>query len=259
MSSTRSRQEELLGLLRNPNTGNPLVAQEGALADPCTGEVFRVRNGIPVILREDDVFGWNRKQQKGYDWLSPVYDLLYRFNLWNLRQCLAEIAALLEVESGDRVLETSIGTGQQVRNLAQNGVEGQFFGNDITYGMLRRCQKNLRAWGIDAGLVQGNAEALPFQDNLFDVVFHIGSFNFFNDKLAAIREMVRVAKAGARVYIGDETEYFQKRSTVGRLFPSLDVELYQPPAFLVPDDMENLAIHNLWNGKFWMISFRVPG
>lgn len=78
-----------------------------------------------------------------------------------------------------------------------------------------------------AELFQGEAERLPFRDAIFDVVF-VGSINFFNDRVRAIAETIRVAKPGTKIVIGDETEkvakdiyektpltrkYFQKRQT----------------------------------------------
>jgi ubiquinone/menaquinone biosynthesis C-methylase UbiE len=47
---------------------------------------------------------------------------------------------------------------------------------------------------------------LPFQGEVFDVVFHFGGINFFNDKAAAICETVCVAKPGTKFVIGDKSE-----------------------------------------------------
>ncbi|MDN7013257.1 class I SAM-dependent methyltransferase [Methanoculleus sp. FWC-SCC3] len=259
MCVAQTRQDELLTLLQNPATGNPLAFEGDAMIDTVTSERFAVRNGIPVILRKDDVFGWNRTQQRNYDLFSLVYDLIYTFNVWNVQQWLDEIAGIMEVESGDRVLETSVGTGQQIRNLYEHGVEGRFFGNDITYGQLNKCRKNIGKWGIDVGLVQGNAEALPFNDELFDVVFHIGSINVFNDKRTAIHEMIRVAKPGANLYVADESVKFKEQSTFfGPLMPEPEPGVYDPPIGLIPDGMFDVTTRDLWDGKFWMVSFRKP-
>ncbi len=261
MSNVVSKQKELLSLLRNPHTGNPLKLERGLLKDAVTGESFLIREGIPVILRKEDVFGWNRKQQKGYDWGSYLYDLLYTFNLMNLKQWLSEIAGIMEVKSGDYILETSVGTGQQLLNLKKHGVDGHFFGNDISYGMLRKCKKNMKKWELDVGLVQGNAEALPFRDSIFDVVFHVGGFNFFNDKKRAIDEMVRVAKPEAKLYIVDETDSIRDNSgtiaaIISRYLP--ERETYDPPLKLIPDDMLKVKEDKLLDGKFWMVSFQKP-
>ncbi len=61
-------------------------------------------------------------------------------------------------------------------------------------------------WKLGVTLFKGTAERLPFQNEVFDVVFHFGGINFFNDKAAVIREMIRVAKPGIKFVIGDENE-----------------------------------------------------
>ncbi len=259
MNNYGKQQERIISLLCNPETGNSLILKNGFLLDSVTGERFMVRNGIPVILWKGDVFGWNRKQQKGYDWGSKLYDLLYRFNL--AKRWLSEIAGIMEVRSGDYVLETSVGTGQQLLNLKNHGVKGHFFGNDISYGMLRQCRKNLKKWGLDAGLVQGNAEALPFGDRIFDVVFHVGGFNFFNDKKKAILEMIRVAKPGAKLYIVDESDSIRdKQGIVANIFDRFlpEREVFAPPVKFVPDDMIEIRDYSLLDEKFWLTSFLKP-
>ena len=253
------KAKELLTLLRNPDTGNSLVNENGFLKDRETGERFPVREGIPVILRKDDVFGRNRKQQKGYDWGSHLYDLVYKFNL--SKRWLSEIAGIMKVNSGDYILETSVGTGQQLLNLNNHGVDGHFFGHDISYGMLRKCRKNLGKWGLDAGLVQGNAEALPFGDEIFDAVFHVGGFNFFNDKKKAVEEMIRVAKPGANLYIVDETDDIREKSgivagVISRFLP--EREVFVPPVKYIPHEMLEVSEYRLLDGKFWMVSFQKP-
>src|ERR1019366_806801 len=79
-------------------------------------------------------------------------------------------------------------------------------GIDLSPEMLANCQAKLRRWGLQGDLFLGNAECLPFADSSFDVVFHVGGINFFNDRAKAIREMIRVAKPGSRILIADETE-----------------------------------------------------
>ena len=258
-ATMQTKQREILSLLRNPTTGNSLAFEDDVMIDPSTEEQFGIRNGIPVILRKDDVFGNNRKQQIAYDWFSYAYDVMYALPLSSLQQWLDELAELILIESGDRVLETSVGTGQQFRNFSRRGVEADFFGNDISYGMLNKCRKNLRKWDIDVGLVQGNAETLPLQSELFDVVFHVGGFNLFNDKQAAIDEMIRVANPGANIYIVDESsEFLDLPQSVVRLIPERAIRVADPPVDLVPDDMHDIDSMELANGKFWMVTFRKP-
>ena len=70
------------------------------------------------------------------------------------------------------------------------------YGLDISLGQLHHCQDFCRKRGLEAELFLGTAEALPFKDGAFEATFHIGGINFFDDKQAAIDEMIRVAAQG---------------------------------------------------------------
>lgn len=70
--------------------------------------------------------------------------------------------------------------------------------------MLEKCQKSC-AKKTNLQLFHACAEDLPFADNSFDIVYHIGGINFFNDKAKAMQEMLRVAKPGTKILIADET------------------------------------------------------
>lgn len=51
-----------------------------------------------------------------------------------------------------------------------------------------------------------NAEKLPYKNEVFDTVFHLGVFNLFSNKKPALEEMIRVAKSGTHIVIADETQ-----------------------------------------------------
>src|SRR4051812_14482509 len=53
-------------------------------------------------------------------------------------------------------------------------------------------------------LVLAEAESLPFEDRSFDAVFTAGGLNYFSDPEAALLEMKRVARPGARLVAADE-------------------------------------------------------
>jgi ubiquinone/menaquinone biosynthesis C-methylase UbiE len=82
--------------------------------------------------------------------------------------------------------------------------------------MLKRCRKRLAKWKRTAQLFQGEAERLPFRDGIFDVVFHVGGINFFNDQARAIAEMIRVARPGTKVVMWTRPRKSSKKSTKRR-------------------------------------------
>jgi len=196
-------QNNILSLLQDPQTHNGLELTADGLKNEITGRIYPIRDGIPVFL--DNVIGLNLKYQTMYDKLAIGYDLaesLYTFITRNAnyrQQFLPE----LEFASGARVLEVSVGTGGNMKLLPETI---DFFGLDLSWGMLKRCAAKLRKSGRTSNLFQGEAERLPFRDAIFDCVFHVGGINFFNDKSLAIREMIRVARPGTKIVIVDETE-----------------------------------------------------
>jgi len=257
---------ETVALLRSPVSGERLcVIREGrheVLASG-TGERFPIRDGMPDFLRAEDLTGDNGKYNHLYETIGGFYDDTQRVAC-ALRgvdrdSYFVDYMRLLEVKPGDSVLETSVGTGLNFKYLPR-GVK--LSGLDLSPEMLAGCQTNMGRWGMEADLYLGNAEALPFADSSFDVVFHVGGISFFNDKGKAIREMIRVAKPGSLLLIEDETEDYAK-STYERIpitsayFKDRKEEI-TVPIDLVPAEMEEIRLEMLKDGKFFAITFRKP-
>jgi SAM-dependent methyltransferase len=102
------------------------------------------------------------------------------------------------VDEGKHVLDVACGTGVAAI-AAENrvGSAGRVVGLDINEEMLAVARrKNER---IDWR--QGEAESLPFADNFFDIVVSQFGFMFFEDKVAALREMQRVLRPGGRMVV----------------------------------------------------------
>jgi ubiquinone/menaquinone biosynthesis C-methylase UbiE len=157
------------------------------------------------------------------------------------------------------VLETSVGTGLNYKYVPRGA---KLFGLDLSAEMLTSCQANLRRWEMDADLFLGNAEDLPFANDSFDVVFHVGGINFFDDRTKAIREMIRVAKPGSRILIADETEKHVK-STYERIpitsgYFRNRQEAVTAPIDLVPPEMQEIHLEVLRDGRFYALTFRKP-
>jgi SAM-dependent methyltransferase len=80
----------------------------------------------------------------------------------------------------------------------------QIVGVDLTPALLQLGRERLRDAGITNVLLQeANAEALPFVDESFDVVYCRASLHHFADPRRAVDEMFRVCRVGGRVVIFD--------------------------------------------------------
>jgi len=249
----------LLPLLCDPDTHDALELGDDCLVNPKSGRRYPLREGIAVFVQE--VSGQNRKYQTMYDRLAPGYDFAERIYYWIRRKPShrMEYAPELEIRDGARVLEVSVGTGANLPFLPKNI---EFFGLDLSWGMLRKCKRNLQRWGREANLFHGEGERLPFRDAVFDCVFHVGGINFFNDKARAIREMIRVARPGTKLMIVDETEKVVKgdytNNPLTRKYYAGQGKLASCPIDLVPAEMADVRAREIVGGRMYCLTFRKP-
>jgi ubiquinone/menaquinone biosynthesis C-methylase UbiE len=165
----------------------------------------------------------------------------------------------LEVAPSARVLEVSVGTGGNVPYVRD---DAEIFGLDLSWGMLQRCQRNLNHWRRRAELFQCEAETLPFRGETFDVVYHVGGINFFNDKSRAIAEMIRVARPGTKIMIVDETEKVireeYRRNPLTRAYYKGGENAAICPIDLVPPEMLETQARLIVGGRMYCLTFRKP-
>ncbi len=262
---------ETVTLLCNPGTHEPLrlVAVEAPggmtqeeLVCEASGEHFPVREGIPLLLRESSVSGSNLRYQHFYNRVAGLYDaairLVARLGGGGEERFRGEYLRELEVQEGDRVLEVSVGTGGNTPFLP---VRTNLFGLDISWGMLQKCQRNLKKWQLEEELILGNAEDLPLRDESFDAVFHVGGINAFNDRAKAISEMIRVARAGTKIVLVDETAKLMERlawlPSSGKLLREYG-DRFSAPVELVPAAMRDVRVQEIVNGNLYCLTFRKP-
>jgi ubiquinone/menaquinone biosynthesis C-methylase UbiE/uncharacterized protein YbaR (Trm112 family) len=250
---------QILDLLADPETHEPLELGDNCFINPKSGRSYPVRDGIGEFLQE--VSGPNQKYQTMYDRLAPGYDIAERLYYWFTRKPdrRLEFIAELEIPAGGRVLEVSVGTGGNLPFLRQ---DIEFFGLDLSWGMLRRCCRNLKRWRRSAHLFHGEAERLPFRDAIFDCVYHVGGINFFSDKARAILEMIRVAKPNTKIMIVDETEkvvtgQYRKNPFTRRYYAS-ENRLASAPIDLVPAGMREIQSRLVSAGNEYCLTFRKP-
>jgi SAM-dependent methyltransferase len=106
-----------------------------------------------------------------------------------------EALRCVSVGPGARVLDVGCGTGTFLRMCADRGAEVS--GIDAADGLLEIARRRVP----EADLCVGDLQALPYEDDAFDVVTGFTSFFFADDMVAALREAGRVARPGASVVI----------------------------------------------------------
>jgi SAM-dependent methyltransferase len=97
------------------------------------------------------------------------------------------------------VLEVGCGAAQAGRWLVAQGARVTAF--DVSMGQLAQARELDRRTGIAVpGLVQADAQRLPFRDTAFDlVVSAFGAVPFVADSAGTMRELARVTRPGGRV------------------------------------------------------------
>ncbi len=104
-----------------------------------------------------------------------------------------------EEARGLRVLEVGVGLGADHQRFAEAGAE--LDGIDLTPRAIEHTERRLAAFGLSSRLAVGDAEALPFADETFDLVYSWGVLHHTPDTPRAFAEVLRVLKPGGRARI----------------------------------------------------------
>jgi len=137
------------------------------------------------------------KQRRVWDKSAPGYDNQISFleKTW-----FSGGREWLGARAHGRVLEVAIGTG---RNLPHYPAAATVTGIDLSPAMLGIARSRAAELGIAAELIEGDAEALPFDDSTFDTVVCALSLCSIPNPAAAIAEMKRVLLPGGRLLLLD--------------------------------------------------------
>ncbi len=106
------------------------------------------------------------------------------------------------IPANGSVLEIAPGPGYFCLELARLG-NFHITGLDISKSFVEIARKNAAKAGLKIDFREGNASAMPFKDNTFDLTFCQAAFKNFSEPVQAIREMYRVLKPGGTAVILD--------------------------------------------------------
>ena len=259
----RQKQVLRLDLLACPSCHAELKQVDDQLACTQCQTVYPIVAGLPYFIEQQELTGLNRRFSRLYDWFSWGYRAFskaaFAYIGMSEEEARREVTDRLDPQGGP-VLEVSIGPGVNLPYLVDRPDISTIAGLDISPGQLHRCQEFAASqdWAVQLHL--GTAEALPYPDNTFAGVFHIGGINFFNDKQRAISEMIRVAQPGARILICDENE--KGAQAYERVLPGFkhsfkgQRQAIVPPIDLVPPTMQEIKLYDIWKGWLYCIEFR---
>lgn len=161
----------------------------GAVAiDPEAGYHFHAGRGLAAILGYKD------------EWLEGIPE-----------EAIAALVgtgnpfALGALSSGENVVDMGCGGGMDSIIAAKMvGPAGKVIGVDMTPEMLDRARAAAAKSGLsNVEFKDGVGEALPVPDGWADVVISNGVLNLLPDKVAGLKEMLRVLKPTGRLQIAD--------------------------------------------------------
>ena len=120
---------------------------------------------------------------------------------WGYQKMMRNLFEWIELKPGETVLEVGSGTGVVCRWLAQEtGGANPITGVDLNNYLMGEAKVLVQRENLESIIAfqEGNAEALPFADNSFDVIF---STTVMEEANAArmMGELIRVVKPGGRV------------------------------------------------------------
>ena len=198
-------RSKTLDMLCNPYKGEPFIRQGDKLIGIASKQTFSIRDGIPVVLSDPGTDGRNRRSKLIYDLTAAVYDPIVSLGdilgLNTEGRVRRDYIASLEINSGDRVLETAAGTASNLFHLPE---QIDYYGLDISFPMLKRAQRKAADANRKAEFIQADGAYIPFRDESMDIVFQMGGLQFMHDPFRAVSEMARVAKPGAQIHVIDE-------------------------------------------------------
>ena len=130
---------------------------------------------------------------------------LQRFWGWSYDGFVDHMVNLTEIHAGDRLLDVATGTSVIPLKLVSRGDPvGKITGLDITYSMLEKGRQKIFKRGVGELIssVCGNAMAMPFESERFDVIL-CGLATHHLDVSVLLNEMGRLLRPGGRLTIAD--------------------------------------------------------
>jgi ubiquinone/menaquinone biosynthesis C-methylase UbiE len=132
---------------------------------------------------------------------------------------------------GSRVLDVACGTGNLAVIAGRHGCAVS--GIDIAANLLVQARARAAEAGLNVDFREADAEALPFENDSFDLTVSMFGVMFTPQPVVAAAELARVTKPGGQIALANWTP----EGFIGKMFGVFKAHLPPPPAG-VPSPME---------------------
>lgn len=136
----------------------------------------------------------------------------------------------LDVRTGISMLDVGCGAGQIAIPAAEKGAE--VTGIDLAPNLIDQARERARAAGQKIAFEQGDAEALPYEDDSFDLVVSLIGAMFAPRPEKVASELVRVCRSSGRIVMANWTP----DGFVGKMFKT--VGRHVPPPANMPSPLQ---------------------
>jgi arsenite methyltransferase len=173
-------------------------------------------------------------------WASPIGSMLYdraQIMARRLMTAFHQPTEWLDIPPGGTALDVGSGPGNVTASLARAaGPEGLALGVDISEPMLARAVR--AEAGPQVGFLRADAQRLPFRDQTFDAVLSIAMLQLIPKPSAALAEMARVLRPGARMAVMVPTA--RRAGALTRLLPDGGAHFFTEDE--IADTLEDLGL-----------------
>lgn len=139
-----------------------------------------------------------------------------------------ELVERVDIREGEKVLDIAAGTGNASIPAALRGAE--VTASDLTPELFVAGRANAEAAGVDIDWVEADAEALPFEDESFDVLLSTFGIMFAPRHEVAAAEAARVLRPGGRFGFC----CWRPEGRIGEFFMTIGKHMPPPPDGFVP-------------------------
>lgn len=172
----------------------------------------------------------------------------------SIEQGAQEFVSRLELKPGTKILDVACGTGNLAIPAAKAGAE--VTGVDIAPNLIEQAVANADREGLNVRFDVGDAEAMPYEDESFDVVMTMFGAMFAPRPDVTASELRRVCKSGGLITMANWTP----EAFTGAMFKASSKHVPPPPGMSPPLQwgMEDMVRERFADGISNLEMRRVP-